>query len=241
MMIMLLIIYSSVAVPVRFCFNAEAEGLAWVFEVCVSLLFLTDLLLSFGTAYDEDGAWVHDRGKIASKYLRGWFWIDAPSSIPVELLELALEHSDWSTAHLAVLRVLRLFRLIRLLRLLKLDAYMAKLEESFNVNLRAVQLVSLTAKIFFVAHLLGSFFFLASQYDDETSWVAVYDGGSAVDGPVSRQYLLSIYWALTTLTTVGYGDITPQTDAERCFTIVGLLLSGLVFAVVLGEVRATLT
>ena len=216
--IMVLILYSSVAVPVRYCFDAEAVGLAWYFEVFVSLAFLTDLFITFRTAFDEDGEWVLDSGRIAQHYLRGWFWIDAPSSIPVELLEVAIP-SDWSTSHLEVLRVLRLFRLIRLLRLLKLDDYIAKLEENFNVNLRLVQLVSLVLKVFFVAHLLGSFFFLASQSDEENSWLLNYDDGSAVDGPVSRQYLFAIYWALTTLTTVGYGDLVPATDIERWFAI----------------------
>ena len=46
----------------------------------------------------------------------GWFWIDAPSSLPVELLTLMM---DGTSSQLSLLRFLRMFRLLRLLRLLK--------------------------------------------------------------------------------------------------------------------------
>ena len=59
--------------------------------------------------------------------LSGWFWIDGPSSVPVELLELVLEGQNAN--QLKGLRILRLFRLIRLLRLLKIDQYINKIEE----------------------------------------------------------------------------------------------------------------
>ena len=55
---------------------------------------------------------------------------------------------------------------------------------------------------------------------------------------VSVKYLYSLYWSLTTLTTVGYGDVTPKNDAERLFTSVTLLLGGLVFGYMLGNVSS---
>ena len=47
------------------------------------------------------------------------------------------------------------------------------------------------------------------------------------------QYVDSIYWALMTLTTVGYGDITPQNDLERLYTLSCLLVGAVVFGFLL--------
>jgi hypothetical protein len=78
------------------------------------------------------------------RYLRGWIWIDAPSSIPVEILTAAGGNSSGQNKLLGSLRVLRMFRLVRLLRLIKIEAYVARLEEILDINLRAIRLVLLT-------------------------------------------------------------------------------------------------
>lgn len=117
--VLMLILYSAVMVPYRICFSATAIGFMFIFEQAITVSFITDVCFNFNTAYFDNEKWVTDRGKISARYLSGWFWIDAPSSFPVELVDMLME-GDSST--LGMLKFLRLFRLLRLLRLLKVCA-----------------------------------------------------------------------------------------------------------------------
>ena len=174
--IMFFILYSAYVVPLRVCFHHEAEGAVWVFEASLSVIFEVDLLLSFNTAFFEDGVWVRSHERIAWRYLVGWFWIDAPSSAPTELIELATHSHD--TDSLAMLRVLRIARLVRLLRLLKVTEILRHVEEAFDINLRAFRLVQLTFKLSYVAHIMGCFWWYMHTWSAEhdiPSWLSVYD------------------------------------------------------------------
>jgi hypothetical protein len=115
---LLLILYSAVVIPFRVCFSSEATGAFWAFELLLSIFFIIDLILNFNTAYQEEDRWIVSRPRIAMNYFRGWFWIDAPSCVPVELIDLYFEESA-KGSNLRMLRFLRMFRLLRLLRMLK--------------------------------------------------------------------------------------------------------------------------
>ena len=84
--------------------------------------------------------------------------------------------------------------------------YVAALEIRFDLNLTFLRICQMVLQLIFLAHMLGCFwFYLAALVgiDHEiTTWVSSYDDGSAVDADASTQYLYSVYWALTTLTTV---------------------------------------
>ena len=240
LIILAFILYSAVMVPFRICFDATAVGNMFVFEQVVTFTFIIDCVFNFNQAYvdDETQRWVTDRCKIAGRYMSGWFWIDAPSSIPVELIDMYLLSGD--NENLALLRFLRLFRLLRLMRLLKIGEYVAALEIKFDFNLTFLRIFQMVINMVFLAHMLGCFWFYCAALvgiDDNTvTWVSTYDDGAAVDAEPSVQYLYALYWALTTLTTVGYGDITPTNNLERIYTLFALLLGALVFGFILSAI-----
>ena len=247
--IMLCILYSAVVVPLRICFRAEAEGGLWYLEASMSLLFLADLILSFNVAYEADGVWITARVAIAKRYASSWLVVDAPSSVPVEIIERLLNTGSTpgsqtrAAAALPAFRILRLLRLVRVLRLLKVKTYVSRLEEVLNVNLRPLRVVSLLLQIVFIAHLLACGWFLTTWIDeddsDELTWIHIYEDGFAADGPVSQQYLYSFYWALTTLSA--QNPIPPTTDRERCFVVAVSLLNRLLFAYIVGQISALLS
>lgn len=64
-------------------------------------------------------------------------------------------------------------------------------------------------------------------------WVALRGGGSAPD--FVTRYLNALYWCTTTLTTVGYGDITPVNNAQTLYAIGVMILGVGVYAYIIGN------
>jgi hyperpolarization activated cyclic nucleotide-gated potassium channel 2 len=57
-----------------------------------------------------------------------------------------------------------------------------------------------------------------------------------VEETIPIKYVSSLYWAITTMVSVGYGDIHPQTVNERALTIGCMIVSSGVFAFIVGDI-----
>lgn len=111
----------------------------------------------------------------------------------------------------ASMQAARVFRLFRLLRLLRLGLLTRRLLSTEGVRDAAV-LAAMTV-------LGGGAAFAAVEKSQSLS---AWDG---------------VWWAMTTVTTVGYGDVTPETDAGRVIAIV-VMLVGIGFIAVLTAAAA---
>lgn len=123
------------------------------------------------------------------------------------------------------LLVIRAIRLLRIYRILKLTRYIKA------GNLLILSLKSSFRKIFIfmvfvliVVILLGSLMYVVEN--GENGFYSIP---------------LSIYWAVITLTTVGYGDIVPVTDLGKFISTFIMLLGYSILAIPTGIVSAELT
>lgn len=113
------------------------------------------------------------------------------------------------------LRILRLIRLLRLFRLFKMNRYTSGLSSIGNVlKKKSDQLVS-SIFVVFLLMIISS--------------VIMYYFENPVQPDVFSNAFSGLWWAISTFTTVGYGDIYPLTVAGKIFSaIIALLGIGLV-------------
>jgi len=119
-----------------------------------------------------------------------------------------------------------LFELLRLLKLTRIAQYMRHWRQ------HAVQNTHILRLLFFVWWLLLTAHWLAC------GWLAM--GGIDPAADEGSQYIRALYWCITTLTTVGYGDIVPKTNLQMAYTMVVMLLGVGVYGYVIGNVTSLL-
>lgn len=121
---------------------------------------------------------------------------------------------------------LRLFRILRLARILKLFRYSTAIVR-FK---KAISLVKEELVIFgFVASIL---LYLAA--------VGIYYFESSVQPEAFKSIFHSLWWAVVTLTTVGYGDVVPVTMGGRVFTFFVMIVGLGVVAIPTGLIASAL-
>ncbi len=125
------------------------------------------------------------------------------------------------------LMILRTFRLIRVFRVFKLFSFLEegdKLLKSLRLSFPKIMVFFLFVVIMVIA--LGTLMFMVESNEPGTPFT---------DIPTS------IYWAVVTMTTVGYGDIVPVTHVGRILSAVVMLLGYTIIAVPTGIVSAQLS
>ena len=115
-------------------------------------------------------------------------------------------------APLAIIRLLRVMRVFRIFRLITLFA-------ELNEILAVLRGTSKSIFVFFVMVMLVVVIFGCVIY--------------VIEGPAHGfvSIPVSVYWAVVTITTVGYGDLVPQTVAGRFVAGLGMLVGYAIIAV----------
>jgi len=235
--IMLLIFYDLIMVPLTLCFNVTIGSVDAYWDPVMLLFYVLDIMMNFNTGFYDKGVLVLDRTRVFTNYMKGWFWIDMPISIPYEYITRSgtFRAEGFADSYEAIrtLRPWRLIRLMRLIRVIKLMKIFTKLESYIDMS-ATVAIIYGFIKVTFITVFIAHWFACAwhyvavlELYKYPVTWLTTYE---IINSNWQVRYVASFYWATTTMVKVGYGDIVPATRNEQLFTVLAMLVASIVFA-----------
>ncbi|XP_008296241.1 potassium voltage-gated channel subfamily H member 1b [Stegastes partitus] len=248
--ILILTFYTAIMVPYNVSFKTKQNNVTWlVVDSIVDVIFLVDIVLNFHTTFvGPAGEVISDPKLIRMNYVKTWFVIDLLSCLPYDVIN-AFENVDEGISSLfSSLKVVRLLRLGRVAR--KLDHY---------IEYGAAVLVLLVCVFGLAAHWLACIWYSIGDYeviDEDTnsvrldSWLYLLgetvgtpyrfnaSGSGRWEGGPSKDsvYITSLYFTMTSLTSIGFGNIAPNTDGEKIFAVAMMMIGSLLYATIFGNV-----
>lgn len=200
-------------------------------ELCnyfIPIFLFLDIVLKFKTSFYEYGVIVKNNKKIALNYLKTSFLADFLSVLVAILYFGALKNTffEWIILVFAV-------------KLKNLKEIIKNFENLIEIG-EIYELLAIMFKMVCIAHIYACMWHFISfiNKNEENNWI---HSKNLQLSEWYERYIYSFYWALTTMVTVGYGDITPSSELETIFCSFSLLTGSLVFGYCFNRIGALIS
>jgi len=244
------VLYSaSLYVTFRTFFRLVPTKHYFMYRFSVDIIYIIDIVVEFHTGYGEDftNNFIFSRDKIASRYLRSWFFLDLIASLPFEFIAYTVSNSTGLQRTFSIISLLKLRKFYRLSELFSL----------FHISRNLYEMPRIAMQLLFICHVFACIWnYIAttdtfdpviigtSKPDDviiyhPNSWVTDF---GFLHAPYVSRYVAALYWAIMTMVTVGYGDIHAVTTKERVLSIIvelcGVVIYGALIAAIVKFLNA---
>lgn len=233
-------IYTIVVVPYKISFfNGKNEN--WDnFDLFIDVVFMTDVIINCFSAIHQNEDLIVKHKEIIKSYAKSWMILDILSAMP---LNMVIPSSGWGTMT-KLAKLPRLYRILKLAKILRLSNLASKLQSITGLN-RFINLsVNIKRLLYFflsfitICHFLTCLWYFISTLNPEMNWVLQY---GQIDSSELSLYISSLYWVITTLSTVGYGDIKPANSTERGMCIFVMLLGVFFYSYTVGTISTIMS
>ncbi len=203
----------------RFTFHIyETDFLYWL----LIFIFSLDVLVNFNSTVKIEHTVSTDRRIIAKHYIKSWFVIDFITAFPLDVATLAIFGApEEGSKGMFLLLALQIITLIKLLKVKKITK---ELRDYLRMNPAMMRLLTF------------AFWFSQAVHYIALGWIMI--GAVEISRSSVDQYIRALYWAITTVATIGYGDYCPNHDdnAQIIFTMVVQIFGVGMYGYIIGNV-----
>jgi hypothetical protein len=231
--------YIALLVPfvIGFEVNTEQGTFIFVIDRLVDVFFVLDICFNFFTGFAVTGKVVMDPRRIVYTYVKSWFLLDVVASVPFDVIAAQYAGNQAAFRSTKFVRIMKLVRLVKLFRMLRINRILSRLERKMSIKYGLWQVIKFVCVVLCLAHWQACSWYLMhileNKGDGGATWVELLARNTETS-PLDElgrwaQYVACIYWAITTMTTIGYGDIIPSNTEERIVTLIAELIGSSVF------------
>ncbi|HIJ83792.1 MAG TPA: hypothetical protein HPQ00_06250, partial [Magnetococcales bacterium] len=218
------------SIPIVIALRLETPEWSNIINIILSTLFMVDIFIIFRTPFLKDNELVTDPRIIRQHYLKHRFALDLTATIPWDLILIVLLPDNHGFDNLIIVarmfRVLRLFRIPSIIANLRSRTGNALVDAIYLETNQKVRIFMLLFWVLLALNAIACGWILLNETPPNKTHLSIY--------------IQAFYWLIVTVATVGYGDITPQTDIARIYATLVMMVGIAMYGYIIGNVSTTI-
>lgn len=199
----------------------------------LDIVFYFDIIFGFFTGFRNKQGHLETRAKvIVLNYIKTWLFIDLLTIIPYELI--------FTNNTFSFIKFIKFLKVFKFVRMFKYFNTIKDIAAKYDISIITLRLLVEAIAVVYLVHIAACIYYFIALVNDlgPDTWVAQKN---IQDESNSVKYLYSVYWALQTLTTVGYGDIPADTNEEKIVCIFWMVFGVGFYSFTIGNLSSFIT